>query len=325
MQEACEAAVRAFAPDVVHVHGTENPFGLVGRISPVPVVVSLQGLLTVLERFFFRGFTSREIAGLALRKDFVHGWGEIHEYWRCARRAAREREIMRINTSFIGRTEWDKAVLSTVNPTAVYHHCDEVLREPFYRAEWKRETAEPRTVLCTSNALPWKGAEGLIESLGLLHGSGHGDVRVRIAGIPPVGPGSEFYTARARRHGVMASIDWLGRLDAEQLVAELLGASVFVSPSHIDNSPNALCEALLVGTPTVASYVGGVPSLIDDGSEGLLYPDGDPYALAGKIRTLLDNPDLADATGRRARERALHRHDPDVIVARLLDIYGTLA
>ena len=133
--------------------------------------------------------------------------------------------------------------------------------------------------------------------MGLLHDAGYADVRLRIAGIPPEGPGNEFYAARARKHGVMESIDWLGRLDAEQLVAELLGAAVFAYPSHIDNSPNALCEALLVGVPTVASYVGGVPSLIDDGREGLLYPDGDPYALAGRIRYLLDNPSFAAEVG----------------------------
>ena len=65
----------------------------------------------------------------------------IHGYWRCVRMAAREREIMRINRSFIGRTEWDRAVLWAVNPAATYYHCDEVLRPPFYGAVWQREAA----------------------------------------------------------------------------------------------------------------------------------------------------------------------------------------
>ena len=275
MNQTCLEIVRDFDPDVVHIHGTENPFGLIGPHSGAPVVISLQGLLTVYERFFFRGMTSREIAGLALKRDFVLGRGDIHGYWRCVNMAVREREIMRTNGAFMGRTKWDRDVLWAINPGATYYHCDEVLRPPFYEAVWKPETAAPRTVFCTSNTLTWKGAECLIEALGLLRGAGYADVRLRIAGIPPEGPGNEFYAARARKHGVMESIDWLGRLDAGQLVAELLSAALFAYPSHIDNSPNALCEALLVGIPTVASYVGGVPSLIDDGREGLLYPDGD--------------------------------------------------
>ncbi len=322
--QACNHVMRDFEPDVVHVHGTENPFGLLAQAGPAPVVISLQGLLTVYQRFFFHGLSSREIASLALRKSFVLGWGEIHGYWRCLRMAVREREIMRLNTSFIGRTEWDRAVLQAVNPAAEYHHCDEVLRAPFYSGEWHRDTAAPRTVFCTSNTHPGKGAEGLIEALALLRDMGYPDVRLRIAGIPPEGAGSELYIARALKHGVLESIDWLGRIDADQLVAELLGATVFAYPSHIDNSPNALCEALLVGVPAVASYVGGVPSLIDEGRDGMLYPDGDPFALAGKIRSLLDNRDLADEMGRAARARALRRHDPDAIVARLLEIYRGL-
>ena len=324
MNQACLGVMRDFAPHVIHIHGTENPFGLVGPHSGVPVVISLQGLLTVYERFFFHGMTAREIAGLALKRNFIVGWGDIHGYWRCVGMAAREREIMRTNEAFMGRTEWDRAVLWAVNPAATYYHCDEVLRPPFYEAAWTREAAAPRTIFCTSSTMTWKGAECLIEALGLLHDAGNADVRLRIAGIPPEGPGNEFYAARARKHGVMDSIDWLGRLDADKLVAELLGATVFAYPSHIDNSPNALCEALLVGVPTVASYVGGVPSLIDDGRDGLLYPDGDPYALAGRIRHLLDNGSLAAEIGLKARERALRRHDRGSIVADLLRIYGEL-
>lgn len=322
MNEACEEVLRRFSPDLVHVHGTESPFGLVGPRIGTPVVISLQGLLTVCERFFFHGMNWHEVVRLALRRRFGLGSGEIHGYWRCVRMAAREREIMRINDSFIGRTEWDRVVLWTVNPMAKYYHCDEILRPAFYREAWQSEASSPRTVFCTSNTALWKGAECLIEALALLHGAGYADVRLRIAGIPSKGPGSEFYTARARKHGVIPAIDWLGQLDAEQLAAELHGATVFAYPSHIDNSPNALCEALLVGVPTVASYVGGVPSLLVDGYEGLLFPDGDPFALAGRIRYLLDHASSAAEMGRNARERALRRHDSQSVAASLLRIYS---
>lgn len=324
MNEACEEVASDFNPNVIHVHGTENPFGLIGPRIRTPVVISLQGLMTVCERFFFHGMTTREIAGLVLRKDFALGLGDIQGYWHSVAMAAREREIMRSNRFFLGRTEWDRAVLEAINPTATYFHCDEVLRPPFYSAVWQREAAAARTVFCTSSALLWKGAECLIEAVALLQRAGYADLRLRIAGVPPGTTVSRLYTARARKHGVTDSIDWLGRVDAEGLVAELLDAAVFAYPSHIDNSPNALCEALLVGVPTVASYVGGIPSLIDDGRDGLLYPDGDPYALAGRIRRLLDEPSTAAGMGRRARERALRRHDPDSIVDSLVRIYTTL-
>jgi glycosyltransferase involved in cell wall biosynthesis len=283
--------------------------------------MSLQGLLTACERVYFRGLTWGEVARLTLRKRFALGRGEIQGYWRCQRRAALEREIIRTNHFFIGRTEWDKAFLGVLNPAATYYHCDEILRSPFYDAVWQHDAGRSRTVFCTSSTSLYKGAECLIEALALLRHAGYDDVRLRIAGIPPQGDETEFYAARARKHGVTSAIDWLGRIKADRLVSELLQASVFAYPSHIDNSPNALSEALLVGVPSVASYVGGVPSLLADGREGLLFPDADPFALAGRIRYMLDNPHLAAEMGSRARERALRRHDPQSIVERLLNIY----
>jgi glycosyltransferase involved in cell wall biosynthesis len=81
---------------------------------------------------------------------------------------------------------------------------------------------------------------------------------------------------------------------------------------------------MLVGTPCVASYVGGIPSLLQDNEEGLLYSDGDPYALAGKIRYLFDHPDEAARMGRCARARARLRHDMSSTAKRLIHIYQEL-
>jgi glycosyltransferase involved in cell wall biosynthesis len=117
------------------------------------------------------------------------------------------------------------------------------------------------------------------------------------------------------------AVDVLGRLAPAQVAAELAGASAFVLPSHIENSPNALCEAMLVGVPCIAAFVGGVPSLIQDGTDGLLYHDGDPYALAGKIDRLLGDAVLAARLGVGAREAALRRHDPERVAGQAVATY----
>ena len=314
--------VRDFDPDVIHVHGTENPFGLVRQLTKVPVVVSLQGIVTMVLRSLFGGQSTAETARRLVDRSFILGRGQIHGYFRGTQTAKRERAILRANDAFIGRTEWDRAVLQAFNPSARYFHCDEVLRPPFYEALWDRDTCRPLTVFCTSSDAPLKGADCVIEALSLLRASGLPEARLRIAGIPTSGPGSEFFHARARGHGVADAIDWLGRLDADQLAGELLQASVFAYPSYMDNSPNALCEALLAGVPSVASYVGGIPSLVDDGHEGLLFPAGDPYALAAKLRRLMEDPALAGELGASARRRALHRHDETRIVTDLAAIYA---
>ena len=68
------------------------------------------------------------------------------------------------------------------------------------------------------------------------------------------------------------------------MARELTRSHAFVISSYIENSPNSLAEAMLVGMPCVASFVGGIPSMVDDGRTGLLYPVDDVALLAAQIR-----------------------------------------
>ena len=90
-------------------------------------------------------------------------------------------------------------------------------------------------------------------------------------------------------------------------------ADVYAHPSLIDNSPNSLAEAMLVGVPCVASAAGGIPSMIEDGRDGLLYPPGDVEALAATIAAVTSDRAMARRLGAAARKRALVRHDPTAI------------
>jgi glycosyltransferase involved in cell wall biosynthesis len=113
----------------------------------------------------------------------------------------------------------------------------------------------------------------------------------------------------------------LGALNAKEMAAELVRSQVFVSPSFIDNSPNALCEAQLVGMPVISTYTGGVPSLVENGKTGLFFPTGDTPTLAAKLREVFENDDFARQLGSRAREIAQQRHAPDRVVSALIQAY----
>ena len=113
----------------------------------------------------------------------------------------------------------------------------------------------------------------------------------------------------------------MGRLEDSELLKVMLKSSLFVHPSHIENSPNSVCEAMLLGMPIIATYTGGTSSLIENNKEGLLVQDGDSYSLAGSILELAGNRELAENLGANAKKRSFARHDPLKISENVIKIY----
>ena len=110
-----------------------------------------------------------------------------------------------------------------------------------------------------------------------------------------------------------------GVASAEQLRDEISKATVYVHTSYIDNSPNSLCEAQISGCTPIATYVGGISSLIKNGETGFLIPANDPYQLAFLLEDLFFNPEKNLAIGKAAKEAAVVRHNPIQIVDKLLN------
>jgi glycosyltransferase involved in cell wall biosynthesis len=261
---------------------------------------------------------------LVANPGFVKGRGVVHHYLSLRHRAAREGQIMRSASHFIGRTDWDRAVLAILNPEAHYYHCDEVVRPEFYAAQWQPKGHTGVRIYSTSSALMGKGTECLLEALSILRRQGMSDIRLRVAGVYDGSEPAAIYRRAARRRGVERMVDWLGRIDAAEIAAELLAADVFAYPSHADNSPNSLVEAMLVGVPCVASWVGGIPTLMKHEREGLLFPRGDAMALAAALRRLLCRREEAARFAAGARKTARVRNDPARIATRTVEIYAEL-
>jgi len=319
--ERCAQIAHTYAPDLLHFHGTEHYYGLVASMVARPAVISLQGIATAYERFALREYTGRELLAEALSREFRHGHGPLHGYWSLRARAARERRIIESCDDFLGRTEWDRTVIRLLRPAARYHEVGEVLGEPFYGPVWHGSEASEDTLYCTAGASARKGVEVLLEALMLVRRAGVCRWRLRLAGGVMEGEAAGRVEALLGAPELRGAVDVLGGCAPAQIATELSRASAFVLPSHIDNSPNALCEAMLVGVPCIAAFVGGVPSLITDGVDGLLYHDADPYALAGKIDRLLGDRPLAERLGANARKRALERHDPARVAAQAVEAY----
>lgn len=152
--------------------------------------------------------------------------------------------------------------------------------------------------LTVANLRPEKGYDVLLDATRLLADR---DLPIRIAAV---GRGPLREVMRARHHDLALGdrFQFLGQRDD---VLELLtGADAFVLPSLHEGLPVALMEATSVGLPIVATDVGGVPQVLENGIDGLLVPPGDPRRLAEAMERLALDPELRERLGQRARLRS---------------------
>jgi glycosyltransferase involved in cell wall biosynthesis len=313
--------IREFRPDLVHVHGTEQRFGLLAGESLTPVVLSIQGVMSVFEIMETRGRDASLLLSLS-PSLFARGTGALLDHAALKGRARRERDIIQRCRHIIGRTRFDADFVRVLNPGAHYYHCDELIRPEFRAAIWEQGKSEPHTVYSTAGGYARKGMGTLLRATALLRSGPAPQVRLRFAGAPDSRSEEGRATMREiRRLGLGDRVTSLGRVGPRDLVTELLAARVFALPTHVDNSPNSLAEAMMVGTPCVASAAGGIPTLARDCIEALLVQDGDPYALAGAILRLLEDDQLALQLSANARVGALERHDSQKVREALIGIY----
>jgi glycosyltransferase involved in cell wall biosynthesis len=147
------------------------------------------------------------------------------------------------------------------------------------------------------------------------------DVRARLVGHEELSTTAEL-RAYADERGVSDLIRFEGfRADIPRVMADL---DVFVLPSLWEGFGLVLVEAMAAGRPVVASAVGPIPEIVEDGVTGLLVPPGDPAALADAIVRLLRDPDLAAAFGRAGRARVERELREDTMVERTEALYDEL-
>ncbi len=314
--------VEAARPELVHVWGTEGFFGLVAGRTDLPVLIEIQGLRTRYAEVYCRGLTRLDLLRHGSPKRLINGRSLLHGYYRYRRTAERERRILATAEYLSGRTRWDREATAPLAPGARYFHVDRVLRAPFYEARWRRRPADGGLrLVSTVRGNAYKGIEVVAACAELLRPRLAGGLRWTVVGVRP---GEEVHRIVEHKLGLSFAdlgLRLAGRQPADEVARRLLESDLFVLPAHIENSPNGLCEAMLVGMPTVSTRVGGVPSLVDDGDDGLLVPPGDPRAMAQAILRLAADPGLGDRLAAAARRRAQRRHDPRAIADALVEVY----
>ena len=338
LEEQFYRELKAFQPDVIHIWGTEyghtlamvnaaQRLGLENRVA-----ISIQGLCSIYARHYCEGVPEAVCHRYSLR-DFLKRDNLLGQQKRFAQRGKLEQQALEKAGHVIGRTDWDRAITGQINPNRVYHFCNETLRQPFYEDTWQYAACRKHRIFISSCAYAIKGFHYLLEAMPLVLAQ-YPDAEIAVTGDSffktslPAKLRQDYYhryLARlADKNDLGDRIHFLGALSAPQMKQAFLDCNVFVLPSTIENSPNSLGEAMLLGVPCVAADVGGVSNMLHPG-QGYVYQSTAPYMLAHYITEVFRQQERAEEMGAQARLQALETHNPEKNMRDLLEIYRLIA
>jgi glycosyltransferase involved in cell wall biosynthesis len=316
-----------FKPDIIHIFGSEFPHALaLARACDKPerILLGMQGLCGKIAEAYTEGLPADVVAGGTFR-DLVRQDSIAQQQEKFAKRAENERELFSLVSHVAGRTEFDRAAAAELNGKAAYHYLGENMRDSFYQGRWEVDNCGPYSIFQSQGDYPIKGLHYMLEALpAILYRFPEAHLYVAGTNIMSsrlkISAYGKYLQKLINDHGLEDKVTMLGNLSEAKMKAQFLKSSVFVCPSIIENSPNAVAEAMLLGVPVVAAAVGGIPSFIRDGKTGLLYEPGNITDLAAAIQIAWDR-ETAREISAAAAEQAHVVHNRARNYMRLLDIY----
>ena len=331
--EACKEAIWDFAPDLIHIQGTEHSLAqavCLANEDSIKTVANIQGLAGPYMRYADGGLSLKDKWTNITPLDFYRGTFLLNAKRSLKQRAKCEHYVLTHITDIVGRTGWDHDHVMTINPQLRYHFMNETLRDSFYETPvWNFERCKKHTIFVSNSGTPLKGAHQVLKALPIILQQ-YPDTVVNFCGSSVMSKnvknilrfqGYHLYLRRlVKRLHLQNNVHFLGSLSEEQMKQQFLDANVYVMPSAIENSPNSLCEAQMLGTPVVASYCGGTPTLLIEGETGYFYRYEEYEMLAQIIMRLFNRKDF-ESLSAKEQKTALARHDRKKNAEELVKIY----
>jgi glycosyltransferase involved in cell wall biosynthesis len=316
--------IEDFEPDVIQVFGTEGVFASIQKYTNIPVVIHLQGLITPYLNTYFPPNQSHW--SFIFSKNFIFknltGRGIFASFIRFQKQSEREKQHFFNTKNIMGRTHWDYLVSKIYSPDSQYFHVEEVLRSVFYNTiEKEYKLNDTITIVSTLSDTIYKGIDVVLKSAKLLKEQTNINFKWQIIGLDGESDLLNHFICTFKINPKEFNIEFIGKKNANELISVLLEADLFIHPSYIDNSPNSVCEAQIIGLPVIACDVGGLSTLIENNKTGILVPSNGLFEIVSTLTDYIKQPEKYFLIGKNAREFALKRHDKKNIIDDLIKSY----
>jgi glycosyltransferase involved in cell wall biosynthesis len=329
------AIIDNIQPDIVHIWGTENIWASIYKQGYIKqkTLLDIQGLLFACAEYYYGGLTFKEILQSIHLKEIIMPWRILAQKKRDFRRRGNvEIECLKAFENISFQSNWVRERLTEVNPGAHLYPTRIMLRKNFYsNVHWQYRsiTDEPVIFSSTSAAVSFKGLHVLIKAIAVLKKK-YPRIQLRLAGTINVGNYlldgySVFLKKLIRKYNLTENIIYLGSLNEDQIIDQLISCHVCVVPSFVESYCLAFAEALILGVPAVASYAGAMPELAEHGKEALFYNSLDHISCAANIERLFTDRSLAEHLSVNGRKRRLEENDISKVVKHQLNIYENLS
>ena len=316
-------------PDLIQVWGTEFTHGLCAlRIAKnTPSIIYMQGYLGSIARHYLAGMTHEELRKSVTFRDRIKRDSIIQQQKKYYASTAKEKEMFELSGNVICENDWCENSIHAIIPEINIYRCPLSINQVFAQKSWDTRNAEPYSIICNASGYPIKGLHMLLRAVALLK-KRYPDIKLYVPGAKVTSDGSIKWLLRKRGYtkyieklikelGIEDNIIWLGALPQEKLAEQYTKAKVFVMCSAIENHSSSLKEAMMVGTPSVASIVGGVPEYVTHGENGFLYRFEEYDILATYISRLFEDDALANRISANAQKNIRDLHGEK-------DIYGIM-
>lgn len=316
--------IEQYKPDLIHVFGTEWPFGQVAAYTDIPVVVHIMGSIVPCNNAVYP-------PGFSYQETLYRCWWnprKIYRLWReeldRRNREQWERRTWAIVDNYMGRTQWDCSLSRVMHPGRGYFHVEEALRPVFLSGEYKWTGPKQGKIHLISTGIGtfWKGPDMMLKVAHILTFLNI-DFEWNVAGVL----NRSIKQMVEKKVGVCyedCHLNILGLIQPEELVKLLCASTMYVHTAYIENSPNSICEAQCLGVPVVSTNVGGIATLVRHDVDGVLVAANDPWQMADAIIELAKDPARMLRYSENTRSFALRRHNDENIKKQLMDCYNSV-